>query len=186
MLSSWRKASAYWSWHSQQRVSRSSPSAEHEDAAALTYLSDAGENNQAQSGTVEAMLIWRRPECDYDRSRRRLHQRTRSSLPFVSCMTMEAYLRKVMRRLLVCRLGSRGSSGLFITVEQTGRERKLKRVRAGSSAGEASSHWWPGPKHTLTSGKKHKSHHKESATNRELLRNLSAVRAEIANQVSNK
>lgn len=31
---------------------------------------------------------------------------------------MEAYLRKVMRRLLVCRLGSRGSSGLFITVEQ--------------------------------------------------------------------
>lgn len=38
--------------------------------------------------------------------------------PFVSCITMEAYLRKVMRRLLVCRLGSRGSSGLFITATQ--------------------------------------------------------------------
>lgn len=31
---------------------------------------------------------------------------------------MEAYLRKVMRRLLVCRLGSRGSSGLLITVDR--------------------------------------------------------------------
>lgn len=31
---------------------------------------------------------------------------------------MEAYLRKVMRRLLVCRLGSRGSSGLLITKQQ--------------------------------------------------------------------
>lgn len=31
---------------------------------------------------------------------------------------MEAYLRKVMRRLLVCRLGSSGSSGLFITARQ--------------------------------------------------------------------
>lgn len=40
------------------------------------------------------------------------------TLPLVSCITMEAYLRKVMRRLLVCRLGSRGSSGLFITARQ--------------------------------------------------------------------
>lgn len=63
MLSSWRKASAYWSCHSQQRVRKSSPSAEAGNAAAPTYLSDAGEDNQAQSGTVEAMLIWRSTVC---------------------------------------------------------------------------------------------------------------------------
>lgn len=64
MLSSWRKASAYWSCHTQNRVRRSRPSAEAERAAARTYLSDAGEDNQAQSGTVEAMLIWKSTVCD--------------------------------------------------------------------------------------------------------------------------
>lgn len=44
--------------------------------------------------------------------------KVKADRPFVSCITMEAYLRKVMRRLLVCRLGSRGSSGLFITATQ--------------------------------------------------------------------
>ena len=41
----------------QRRVSGGSPGAEAESGAALTYLSDAGEDDQAQSAAVEAMLI---------------------------------------------------------------------------------------------------------------------------------
>lgn len=62
MLSSWRKASAYWSCPHPQ-AGREECEGERQAGkhnAALAYLSDAGEDDQAQSGAVEAMLVWER------------------------------------------------------------------------------------------------------------------------------
>lgn len=95
---------------------------ERRHRAAATYLGYAGEDNQAQSGAVESMLVWREHKNEshtgFYGGEDTARAKDRVRLPFVSCITMEAYLRNVMRRLLVCRLGSRGSSGLFITADR--------------------------------------------------------------------